>query len=64
VRAYITCDYRLMLERTDQILAGVRLAGKAWGAKRTCIAIEDNKPKAAEAMKAALARSKGMVLRS
>jgi len=54
---YIACDYRLMLERTDQILAGVRLARKAWGCKQAYIAIEDNKPAAIEAMKAALGRS-------
>lgn len=53
---YITCDYRLMLERTDQILAGLRLARKAWGAQKTYIAIEDNKPRAVEALKAAVQR--------
>jgi electron transport complex protein RnfC len=45
---YITCDYRLLLERTDQIIAGARLAQQACGATRVFIAIEDNKPKAIE----------------
>ncbi len=47
---YITCDYRVMLEWTRQIVAGVRLSRKASGCIRALIAIEDNKPKAIEAM--------------
>ena len=47
---YITCDYRLMLEYTKQIIAGVKLAKKATGCSRVFICIEDNKPKAIEAM--------------
>lgn len=47
---YITCDYRLMLEYTRQIIAGVKLARRASGCSRTFICIEDNKPKAIEAM--------------
>ncbi|MFA5423078.1 MAG: electron transport complex subunit RsxC [Phycisphaerae bacterium] len=45
---FITCDYRLMLEWTNKIIAGIRLAKKAVGCKRVIIAIEDNKPKAIE----------------
>jgi len=48
---FITCDYRLMLEWTNKIAAGIRLAGKASGCKRVIIAIEDNKPKAIEAFR-------------
>jgi electron transport complex protein RnfC len=51
---YITCDYRIMLEWTDKIIAGIKLAQKASGCSRTFIAIEDNKPKAIEVMKTAL----------
>ena len=51
---YITCDYRLMLEWTDQILAGIRLAQRACGAAKVYIGIEDNKPKAIETMTAAV----------
>lgn len=53
---YITCDYRLMLEWTDQVLAGIRLAQRACGASKVCIGIEDNKPKAIETMQAAVAK--------
>lgn len=55
---YITCDYRLMLEWTDQILAGVRLAQRACGASKVFIGIEDNKPKAIEAMNAAIRKAR------
>jgi electron transport complex protein RnfC len=51
---YITCDYRIMLEWTDKIIAGIKLAQKASGCSRVFIAIEDNKPKAIEVMKTAL----------
>jgi electron transport complex protein RnfC len=55
---YITCDYRIMLELTDKIIAGVKLARKASGCSRTIIAVEDNKPEAIEAMNQALKRFK------
>ncbi len=54
---YITCDYRVMLEWTDQVLAGIRLAQRACGASKVFIGIEDNKPKAIEAMTTAIARA-------
>ncbi|NLK42220.1 MAG: electron transport complex subunit RsxC [Planctomycetes bacterium] len=41
---FITCDYRLMLEGTWQVLAGIRLAAKACGVEKVRIGIEDNKP--------------------
>ena len=40
---FITCDYRLMLEGTWQVLAGIRLA-LACGVEKVRIGIEDNKP--------------------
>ncbi len=51
---YITCDYRIMLEWTSQIIAGIKLARKASGCSQVFIAIEDNKPKAIEVMNRAL----------
>lgn len=41
--AYITCDHRLMLERTEECLAGVLYLKKACGAARAVIGVEDNK---------------------
>ncbi len=54
---YITCDYRIMLEWTNQIIAGIKLARKASGCSQVLIGIEDNKPKAIEVMSAALEKS-------
>ena len=53
----ITCDYRIMLEWTDQIIAGIKLAKKASGCSQVFIGIEDNKPKAIEVMNEALQRT-------
>ncbi len=43
---YITCDYRVMLEWTNQLVAGIKLAKKASDCSKAFIAIEDNKPEA------------------
>jgi electron transport complex protein RnfC len=51
---YITCDYRVMLEWTDQVITGIQLLQRACGAANIFVAIEDNKPKAIETMNAAL----------
>jgi electron transport complex protein RnfC len=51
---YITCDYRIMLEWTSQIIAGAKLAGKASGCSKVFIGIEDNKPRAIEVINATL----------
>jgi electron transport complex protein RnfC len=54
---YITCDYRIMLEWTNQIIAGIKLARKASGCSKVLIGIEDNKPRAIESMNTALEKS-------
>ena len=54
---YITCDYRIMLEWTNQIIAGIKLAAKASGCSKVFIGIEDNKPQAIEVMNRALETS-------
>ena len=51
---YITCDHRIMLEWTNQIIAGIKLARRASGCSRVFIGIEDNKPEAIEVMNKAL----------
>jgi electron transport complex protein RnfC len=45
---YITCDYRMMIEWTFQILAGAALIGKALNCSNIYIGIECNKPDAIE----------------
>ena len=45
---YLTGDYRLMVEKTKEILLGINLVAKCLGIKKIYIAIEDNKPQAVE----------------
>jgi electron transport complex protein RnfC len=46
---YLTSDYRLMVEKTKEILQGVELIVRCLGVKQVYIAIEDNKPEAIKA---------------
>lgn len=50
---YLTSDYRLMLEAREAVIAGAALAGKAAGAQRVVIAVEDNKRLAIEVLRLA-----------
>lgn len=52
---YITSDYRVMLEKTGYIIAGIRVLREELGFQRVIIGIEDNKPRAIDALRAALA---------
>jgi Na+-translocating ferredoxin:NAD+ oxidoreductase subunit C len=45
---YITSDYRLMMEHSDEILVGVQLLMKAAKVNKGFIGIEENKPKTIE----------------
>ncbi len=47
---YITCDYRLMLEKPQEIIEGVRLLMKALDVNHTIIGVEENKRDGAEAL--------------
>ena len=49
---YITSDDRLCQERPEEVVAGLKIAMKILGLKEGHIGIEDNKPKAAQALKA------------
>jgi electron transport complex protein RnfC len=54
---YLTRDYRLMLERTDELIEGVLLIGKALGEQvKLGVGIENNKPRAIAAVREAIAR--------
>lgn len=48
---YLTSDYRLMVEHTEEVLLGARIMMKALGVTKGYIGIEDNKPAAIEAMR-------------
>ncbi|MDI3525526.1 MAG: H+/Na+-translocating ferredoxin:NAD+ oxidoreductase subunit, partial [Candidatus Atribacteria bacterium] len=41
---YLTCDHRVMLEQSEEILIGLRILARACGAKAAFIGIEENKP--------------------
>ncbi len=47
---YLTCDHRIMLERTDRVIEGALALGRAAGANtgRILICVEQNKPDAIE----------------
>jgi len=45
---YLTSDYRLMLEKSDEIIKGALLLGRILEVEDICIAVEDNKPGAVE----------------
>ena len=43
---YLTCDYRLMIEKTQEVVEGIRLLAKTLGDVKILVGIELNKPKA------------------
>ncbi len=51
---YLTADHRLMLERTENVIFGLRAIMKVLDQEKGYIAIENNKPNAIEAMEKAL----------
>lgn len=48
--SYLTCDHRILLEKTDEIIKGIRLILRIIGAPTAYIGIENNKPEAIEAL--------------
>lgn len=54
---YLTCDHRVMVEDADDLVRGIRYAMRATGAVRAIIGIEDNKPDALDAVRAAIPRT-------
>lgn len=53
---YLTRDYRFMIERTEEVIEGLRLIMKSLGVGRGYIGIEDNKPEAIKKLKEAAAK--------
>ncbi|ABK43209.1 electron transport complex, RnfABCDGE type, C subunit [Magnetococcus marinus MC-1] len=60
---YLTCDARLMEERSGLIVTGVRIMLHALHCKEAVIGIEDNKPGAIAAMKRAVEGEKNISVR-
>ncbi|ATE60641.1 electron transport complex subunit RsxC [Thauera sinica] len=57
---WITCDDRLMRERAADILAGALILRDLIGARELVVGIEDNKPEAIAAMRAAAGAATGV----
>ncbi len=55
---YLTADHRLMLDRTEEVLAGVAIAAKILKVSRVFIGIEDNKMDAVAKLTAAAGKYK------
>ncbi len=51
---FLTSDYRIMLEKTKEIIVGAAIMQKVLGGVKAVIAIEENKPEAIGAMRKAL----------
>ena len=51
---YLTSDYRIMIEKAEQIVIGAGIMKQVLGGPRTVIGIEDNKPEAIASMMAAV----------
>ena len=45
---YLTCDNRLMIERSDEIYKGIKYVQKILGVEKVVVGIEKNKPQAIE----------------
>jgi len=48
---YLTCDHRIMLEKTDELLQGVKLLQKVLNVEKAYICVEDNKQDAIDVLK-------------
>jgi H+/Na+-translocating ferredoxin:NAD+ oxidoreductase subunit C len=53
---YLTADHRLMLEKTDQIIEGIKIIASIINPEKLVIGIEDNKQNAIESLRAAAQR--------
>jgi Na+-translocating ferredoxin:NAD+ oxidoreductase subunit C len=51
---FLTCDHRLMLEKSKEVILGIQLIAKVLGVKDIIIGIEENKPVAIENMNSAI----------
>jgi len=60
---YLTADHRLMVERPEDVIAGLVIARKILGAERSFVAIEANKPDAAREISRAGRKAGGVQVR-
>ncbi|MDO6705816.1 electron transport complex subunit RsxC, partial [Photobacterium sp. 1_MG-2023] len=60
---YITADDRLMQDHAEEIVQGIRIISHILQPTMTVIGIEDNKPEAIQALKAAVTEQDGILIR-
>ena len=51
---YLTCDHRVMVERPDAVVRGVRILAAKLGVERSTIGVEANKPDAVDLLRSAI----------
>lgn len=61
---YLNCDNRLMIEEAASVAAGLRYILRALNCPRGIVALEDNKPEAARALREALGADAAIELRA
>ena len=57
---FLTCDHRTMLESPDAVIGGIRIVAERLGVQGSHVGIEDNKPDAVEALRAAVNGASGI----
>ncbi len=57
---YLTSDHRLMLEKAEEMLVGIRIQMRALGVEKAIIGIENNKPDAIEHIRSLLSDYPGI----
>ncbi|MGK9476220.1 electron transport complex subunit RsxC [Melioribacter sp. OK-6-Me] len=60
---YLTRDFRLILEKTEELVAGLKLILKATGVSNGIIGIEDNKPEAIKKLESFLKKEETISLK-
>ncbi|MBF0255832.1 MAG: electron transport complex subunit RsxC [Gammaproteobacteria bacterium] len=61
---YLTCDHRMMLEWTDALLLGTRIAMRCLGVAQAVIGVEDNKLDAVQAIAARIQPGSGISVKA
>ena len=59
---YLTCDHRIMVERPEAVVQGIRILLARLGAERATVGVEGNKPAAAAALERAAAGDANIVI--
>ena len=57
---YLTCDHRLMLEKSPEIIVGIRILMKALNISKAIVGVENNKPDAIANLQNCVAAYQGM----